>query len=282
MGRERVITILVDIRYHLTSLVAVFLSLGLGMVIGMSLAEDDTLRREQQNLIRSIEERVSSVQAENALLLAQLDEVQASLNAYERLIWDAGGQLFGQSLHNVQVTIVSEAAVFPAVEAWIEFLRSHGGQVRHLTWYRDRLMDSVAMEGAATAGAEPYEALGRVLTGMIWGEEVDEASASVSDIVFRWVGDSPADLQPDVIVLVPDGRGMFARDLDAALQRYGTQAILAVPGGTDPAVLPHLPPERWTVVTDADGSLSWYYIAETIAAAVKAAERHGAEDGEMP
>ena len=206
VGLERVITILVDIRYHLTSLVAVFLSLGLGMVIGMSLAEDDTLRREQQNLIRSIEERVSMVQAENAHLLAQLDEVQTSLGDYERLIWDAGGQLFGRSLQDVQVTIVAEAAFHPAIEPWVKFLQLHGGEVRQLTWHRDRLTESAAgAADVAASGAEPYAALGRALAGMIWGEEVDQTlEALVASGVFHLDGAPAARGKPDIIVFVPD------------------------------------------------------------------------------
>ncbi len=284
MGLERVITILVDIRYHLTSLVAVFLSLGLGMVIGMSLAEDDTLRREQQNLIRSIEERVSMVQAENAHLLAQLDEVQTSLGDYERLIWDAGGQLFGRSLQDVQVTIVAEAAFHPAIEPWVKFLQLHGGEVRQLTWHRDRLTESAAgAADVAASGAEPYAALGRALAGMIWGEEVDQTlEALVASGVFHLDGAPAARGKPDIIVFVPDRRGLFAGELDAALQRYGTRAILAVPGEFDSAAMPHLAAERWTIVPDADGSLSWYYIAEAIASAVEEAEQHHIGLGGQP
>lgn len=239
------------------------------MVIGMSLAEDDTLRREQQNLIRSIEDRVSMVQAENAHLLAQLGEVQASLGEYERLIWDAGGQLFGKSLQNVQVTIVSEAAFHPVIEPWVEFLRLHGSEVRYLTWHSERLAESVTGDEGAAVGTNRHVSLGDALAGMIWGEEIDPTwQALVFDGVFSLDEAAPSRGEPDLVVFVPDRQGSFAEELDAGLQRHGARAVLALPGESDGAVLPKLPSERWTVVSGADASLSWYYIAEAVAAAV--------------
>lgn len=284
VGLERVITILVDIRYHLTSLVAVFLSLGLGMVIGMSLAEDDTLRREQQNLIRSIEDRVTSVQKENASLLAQLGEVQASLSDYERLLWDAGGQLFGEWLHDVQVTVVSEAMFHEVIKPWAEFLRLNGGEVRHLTWHSDRLTETVTGTESVTATmAEQYAALGRTLTGIIWGEENEQTLQTyVSNGVFSLHGFSAASKEPDFIVFVPDRDGLFTDEIDAALQRYSTQAILAVPSGLDAAALQKSASERWAIVSEADAFLSWYYVAEAIATAVEAARHHGVGLGDQP
>lgn len=75
----------VDLRYHVASMVAVFLALGLGILVGMSLSGDGRLVAEQNALIDSIEaqlgtlrERVSALQAENV-------NVRASLGVYQTL-----------------------------------------------------------------------------------------------------------------------------------------------------------------------------------------------------
>lgn len=59
---------LMDLRYHAASLIAVFLALGLGLIIGGSLASDEALVLYQENLITRLE-------AENkALRVKQLED----------------------------------------------------------------------------------------------------------------------------------------------------------------------------------------------------------------
>lgn len=284
LAKERVITILVDIRYHLTSLVAVFLSLGLGIVIGMSLAEDDTLRREQQNLIRSIEDKVTLVQKENGGLRAELATVQASLGDYERLLREAGKQLYGQGIGRAQVTIVSEAALSPAMEPLKEFLQSNGGGVHHLTWHNERLAQwEPRGEGGEDLGVPNERTLGAALAGIVQGErDASLLQMFLSKGVFTADGLSESTRPPDIVVFVPDADGMFSEAFREAMQNSAARAILALPSHIEPAAWEANDPSRWTVVPGADTFLGWFHVVEAIAEAVGVAEAHEFGVGDSP
>jgi len=58
---------ILDIRYHIASLVAVFLALGLGILIGASLLDEGRLVESQEKLIVGLEKRFDTLQAERSL-----------------------------------------------------------------------------------------------------------------------------------------------------------------------------------------------------------------------
>ncbi len=71
---------LLDLRYHAASLIAVFLALALGLIIGGSLASDETLVSYQENLISRLEIENNALRNKQ-----QEDEDSLSLQKKEKL-----------------------------------------------------------------------------------------------------------------------------------------------------------------------------------------------------
>src|SRR5690606_30571606 len=87
-----VMGLLVDIRYHLASLIGVFLALGVGMLIGTQLAQGGALENEQQRLAQRLEARLEGLRAENRALLeaaAALEERLARERDFADLVLGA-------------------------------------------------------------------------------------------------------------------------------------------------------------------------------------------------
>lgn len=74
----------VDMRYHLASLVGVFFALGLGILIGTSLSSDGRLLKEQVSMIDTIEEQLNQLRGESIKLKANLNTVNEKLATYQR------------------------------------------------------------------------------------------------------------------------------------------------------------------------------------------------------
>src|SRR5690554_6361615 len=55
---------IIDLRHHIFSLVAVFLALGLGIAVGSSFPGADTLLREQEKVIAQLEKDFEQLRAE--------------------------------------------------------------------------------------------------------------------------------------------------------------------------------------------------------------------------
>lgn len=54
-----------DFKYHITTIVSIFLALGIGILIGSTMIGDDGIVREQQRLIVQIEENLNSLRSQN-------------------------------------------------------------------------------------------------------------------------------------------------------------------------------------------------------------------------
>ena len=62
-----------DMRYHIASLVAVFLALSLGILVGTSIVNKGVLVKQQQKLVESINESIKNVKQKNRVLSSQVD-----------------------------------------------------------------------------------------------------------------------------------------------------------------------------------------------------------------
>ncbi len=74
---------MIDFRYHIVSIVAVFLALGLGILIGSSIVSDDLMVAQQQKIIDRLEQQFSSLRQQESTLLAENEANKRTINNYE-------------------------------------------------------------------------------------------------------------------------------------------------------------------------------------------------------
>ncbi|MFZ5647788.1 MAG: copper transporter [Bacillota bacterium] len=65
-----------NLKYHIVSLVAVFLALGLGILIGSAFPGDTTLISQQQQLVGRLESRIESIRQKNESLRARINQLE--------------------------------------------------------------------------------------------------------------------------------------------------------------------------------------------------------------
>lgn len=94
---------MVNLRYHIVSLTAVFLALGIGLVMGSSFLSDFAVASVRRNL-DSAEERIADTRAENSRLSDQIEQD----GAVEEELLEAGSEeLFRDRLDGVPVLVVA-------------------------------------------------------------------------------------------------------------------------------------------------------------------------------
>lgn len=98
----------IGFRYHIASLIAVFFSLVLGMLIGSALFQNDGLVQEQGYIISDLENRFKALEVRTKTLQENLDlakEKEAVLTA----LWDqVKGMVINEQLHGFMVAIYSD------------------------------------------------------------------------------------------------------------------------------------------------------------------------------
>lgn len=77
-----------DFRFHLVSLTAIFLALGLGIVIGIAVIDGEALEREQKYLIESLETDFRYLREQNALSKKEIAEQQKKLELWQNFSQD--------------------------------------------------------------------------------------------------------------------------------------------------------------------------------------------------
>ena len=97
---------ILDIRYHIASLVAVFLALGLGILIGASILDEGRLIESQEQLIAGLERRFDSLQGERNLLEAKIALLKTELEEQNSLLAALETPLVERALEGKTVTLV--------------------------------------------------------------------------------------------------------------------------------------------------------------------------------
>lgn len=69
-----------NLKYHIASLVAVFLALGLGMLIGIAVPASDALDRQRQGLAASLEVQLAGLRQKNDYLQARVKSLEMDNN----------------------------------------------------------------------------------------------------------------------------------------------------------------------------------------------------------
>ncbi|MDX9871891.1 MAG: copper transporter [Clostridia bacterium] len=138
---------IIDYKYHVTSLVAVFMALGIGIVIGSLLVGESFVTGvigEQENLVQRIEEEYLSIKNEARLQKTEMEKL-AQENAYYRQYADATlSYLIKGCLEGKRIVLVEDGVQTP--EVIIENLRLSGAEII----YADRFPEE---EGLTASGA---------------------------------------------------------------------------------------------------------------------------------
>lgn len=169
---------LVDIRWHLLSLIAIFLALGLGMLIGTQIAHSGALEAEQMRLAERLEASLTALRGENRSLREELTSAQEALGherAFSDLVLEA---LVAGTLEGMSVDVYVSPGHATAAERLLRLLAEAGAQARVSTgtppgemagaatlvlWAGDGVMSSVAIPtGAVVAVPGAGQGLARL------------------------------------------------------------------------------------------------------------------------
>ncbi len=147
---------MINLRYHIVSITAAFLALGIGVALGSTFLDQATVDVLDRN-IRSAEARIRATDAENTNLE---NEIDASRERDEALIATGTAELFDGQLTDTPVLIVTSQGVDAEVVAAVQSsLRSADADVRGTLELRDELdlADGAAEALAAAVQQDPTD-----------------------------------------------------------------------------------------------------------------------------
>ncbi|MBW3610163.1 MAG: copper transporter [Actinobacteria bacterium] len=276
---------MINFRYHLISLVAMFLALAVGVVMGSAVIDKavvETLEGQQSD----IAERVDQAIAENQALQGRLAEIEGRS---QRLADEAAPQLLADRLREVPVLVLAMRGVAPeAIDAAVALLDTAGAEHQGTLWFNDRLaltseeerrdlaralgtseglaapsLRSIAVDALAaslTASGSPAgEVSGGSPVGAGAGVAFDDAVAGLRDTGFVDF-DPPEGAEQETAGLAPAGtRVMFVTGPGAVVDdaRWARPLVEALAGeAPEPPPVPLLVAESYPPGVEPQAELS--------------------------
>lgn len=240
-GEGSALTLVVDVRYHLASLVAVFLSLGLGILIGTSLAGDGDELERRDRWLTMLEREFDQVRDRSRQMEAALHRLTEERDRYAVFAGELVEELAAGRLAGVPVAVVTLGS-FDGAGELVDFLREAGAAVVRRVF----LEAPAEPPGPLLAGdGAAWERAGRALAGLaLWGEpataEGAEGTALFESLrVDVWGGGGAAEC---VVLLLGAGR--------PALEELGA-ALLGELRGTAGKAVAVVEEEGWRAVMEA-------------------------------
>ena len=238
---------MVNLRYHIVSITAVFLALGIGLTLGSSFLDRVTVDRLESQL-NTVQERVDETRADNEELgerVGALEQRDRDLAAAlpERLLTD---RLDGVPVLLIAAGGTSEGLVDQAVGA----LASAGADVAGTWWLTDRwLLDDPKevsdLSGLLDLSTDDADRLRRNSAIRI-AELLETASQPV-----EVPAPSPEAAGDPATLVQPAPLAPSEPELVAALEGAGFLEYMALPGSGDERVLLPGAAARYVVVSDA-------------------------------
>lgn len=97
---------MIDYKYHVTSLVAIFLALGIGILIGSMALNNDFMGKQQEILINRLEGDFQQLRMQNGLTRSELAAANEKANNYQELCRDMMPALIKEKLENYRVVVI--------------------------------------------------------------------------------------------------------------------------------------------------------------------------------
>lgn len=123
---------IVDFKYHVASLVAVFLALGIGILIGSTMVGSDTLIEYQKQLADRLEAQLESLRQQNEVIQAHSRNLEIENNMQKEFEKEVLPLLVHGKLTGQQVAVV-ETGGYGYTDEIIKVIEMAGGKVASVT-----------------------------------------------------------------------------------------------------------------------------------------------------
>jgi hypothetical protein len=124
---------IIDLRYHVVSLVAVFLALGLGIIVGINFGKNENLGVDRQ--INRLEQTYQKIREDQKVLQTSLQNKEASLQSAEQFQKAILPNLILNRLLGKRVAIIrtNDAIDFTYTKNLMDLLKQAGAEVTSVT-----------------------------------------------------------------------------------------------------------------------------------------------------
>jgi hypothetical protein len=219
--------VIIDIRYHIASLAAVFIALGIGILVGSLINGDDFLVRQQHHLITMLENDVRKIMVQKEDLVTQISSLQNSNELMQKFVDIVSSGIVNDVLRDKIVSLMFvtcniDESLVKGIEGLVKMAGGSLGTVCSFGGVLDVSVDTQALYAllglpAKSSDAEFTKVIREIGRGVTGGADLGLVTHMLENGFLTVSGDSS--IKPDVLILIANssGRQYSSTKIDNAL-----------------------------------------------------------------
>lgn len=153
----------INMKYYIVSIGAIFLALGIGILIGFNLNNNEELSKQQASIIEQLDEEFNDIKEENDTLKGDLKETDKKYDALIEYVNENADSLMSGSLSGKKVAVVSTYGRTENVDKLKEIVNAYDGSVAFELIFNKEITDEEIIKQAAEKTGEKFKTTGDVV-----------------------------------------------------------------------------------------------------------------------
>ncbi|MBZ4687237.1 MAG: hypothetical protein PWQ96_820 [Clostridia bacterium] len=120
---------MIDLKYHFATIAAIFLALGIGMVIGSTFIDNEFLLHEQERLIDRLEEDFYALRQQNQLVKAEITKVKQNNETLKNFTKELYPLIFSEKFGGYSIVVIKTCQC-ESIEDLLDTLKRAGIKVK--------------------------------------------------------------------------------------------------------------------------------------------------------
>ena len=147
----------INMKYYIVSIGAIFLALGIGILVGFNLNNNEEMNKQQAAIIEQLDEEFNSIQEENDTLSSDLKNTDKKYNALVEYVNENADALMSGSLSGKKVAVVSTYGRTENVDKLKEIVNQYDGSVAFELIFNKEITDKELIKQAAEKTGEKFK-----------------------------------------------------------------------------------------------------------------------------
>ena len=147
----------INMKYYIVSIGAIFLALGIGILVGFNLNNNEEINKQQASIIEQLDEEFNTIKEENDTLSSDLKETDKKYNALVDYVNENADALMTGSLSGKKVAVISTYGRTENVDKLKEIVNSNEGSVAFELVFNKEITDEEIIKKAAKKTGEKFK-----------------------------------------------------------------------------------------------------------------------------
>lgn len=147
----------INMKYYIVSIGAIFLALGIGILVGFNLNNNEEMNKQQAAIIEQLDEEFNNIQEENDTLSSDLKNTDKKYNALVEYVNENADALMSGSLSGKKVAVVSTYGRTENVDKLKEIVNHYDGSVSFELIFNKEITDKELIKQAAEKTGEKFK-----------------------------------------------------------------------------------------------------------------------------